>query len=83
MSGTFYSKRGEGVTDLKPCPFCGRAVKIIQIPPSGYSAFYLHHDYAVAIVHEERGVCIGDSLASYRQDEESMMIDLWNRRVNE
>lgn len=71
------------MAELKPCPFCGRAVKIIQIPPSGYRRHYFNDEYAVAIVHEERGECIGDSLASYRQDEESMMIDLWNRRAKE
>lgn len=71
------------MTVLKPCPFCGRAVKVIQVDPSGYAVAYLHHDYAVAIVHEGEGECIGDSLASYRQGEESKMIELWNRRVSE
>lgn len=69
--------------ELKPCPFCGRAVKVIQVDPSGYAAYYLHHDYAVAIVHEGEEECIGDNLASYSQDEESKMVDLWNRRAKE
>lgn len=71
------------MTELKPCPFCGRAVKVIQVDPSGYIRHYFNEEYVVAIVHEERGECIGDSLASYRQDEESKMVELWNRRVRE
>ena len=71
--------------ELKPCPFCGREVKIIHVEPSGYSAKYFGDEYAAAIVHEERWgkECIIDNLFGCNQREESMMIDLWNRRVKE
>lgn len=71
------------MTELKPCPFCGRAVKVIHVEPSGYAVAYLNHDYAVAIAHVGEGECVIDSLMSYSQREESMMIDLWNRRAKE
>ena len=69
---------------LKPCPFCGRAVKIIHVDPSGYNAAYFGDEYAVAIEHIGDGKCFIDDLStSYDQREESMMIELWNRRVRE
>ena len=72
--------------NLKPCPFCGRAVKIIHTEPCGYCATYFGDEYAAAIVHEERwegGCIIDDNPPSATQREESKMIDLWNRRVEE
>ena len=71
------------LTDLKPCPFCGRVVKIIHVEPSGYNVAYFNDEYAVAIAHAGEGECVIDSLMSFNQREESMMIDLWNRRVSE
>lgn len=69
--------------DLKPCPFCGRAVKVIHTAPSGYNVAYFNDEYAVAIEHEGEGECVIDSLMSFNQREESMMIDMWNRRARE
>lgn len=71
------------MSELKPCPFCGRAVKIIHVDPSGYNVAHYSDEYAVAIVHADEGKCIIDNLMSCNQREESMMIDLWNRRVKE
>lgn len=73
------------MTELKPCPFCGRAVKIIHTEPCGYNATYFGDEYACVIVHEERWgeECIVDNLDGCDQREESKMIDLWNRRVKE
>lgn len=71
------------MSELKPCPFCGRAVKIIHVDPSGYNVAYFNDEYAVAIAHEGKGECIAKYLMSYSQREESMMIDLWNRRAME
>lgn len=71
------------MTDLKPCPFCGREVKIIHTEPCGYDATYFGDEYAVAIVHIGEGKCVIDNLGACNQREESMMIDLWNRRVEE
>ena len=71
------------MTNLKPCPFCGRAVKVIHVEPSGYNVSHFSDEYAVAIVHTVEGKCIIDNLMSYNQREESMMIELWNRRVRE
>lgn len=71
------------MTDLKPCPFCGRAVKIIHVDPSGYNVTHFNDEYAVAITHTGEGECVIDSLMAYDQREESMMIELWNRRVKE
>lgn len=70
---------------LKPCPFCGRAVEIIHVNPSGFNVAYFNDEYAVAIVHkgEGEGECVIDSLMAYNQREVSMMIELWNRRVKE
>lgn len=69
--------------DLKPCPFCGRAVEIIHVDPCGYAVAYHSDEYAVAIAHKGEGECIAKYLMSYSQREESMMIDLWNRRAKE
>lgn len=78
------SRECEPAPILKPCPFCGRAVKIIHVEPSGYNATHFSDEYAVAIVHaDEDGKCIIDNLMSCNQREESMMIALWNRRVND
>lgn len=71
------------MTELKPCPFCGRAVKIVHTEPCGYDATYFGDEYAVAIVHEWGEKCVIDNLGACNQREESMMIDLWNRRVKE
>lgn len=71
------------MTELKPCPFCGRAVEIIHVEPSGYNVAYFNDEYAVAIAHIGERECIANYLMSYSQREESMMIDLWNRRVSE
>ena len=71
------------MTELKPCPFCGRAVKIIHVDPSGYNVAHYNDEYAVAIVHTGEEECVIDSLTAYDQREESMMIELWNRRVKE
>ena len=79
---TLYCEEGR-MTELKPCPFCGRAVKIIHVDPSGYNAAYFGDEYAVAITHTGEGECVIDSLMAYDQREESMMIELWNRRVKE
>lgn len=69
-------------TELKPCPFCGRAVKIIHVEPSGYNVTHFSDEYATEIVHiDEDERCIIDKLMSCNQREESMMIELWNRRV--
>lgn len=70
------------MTELKPCPFCGHEVEIIHAEPSGYNAAYFNDEYAVAIAHTGEGECIATHLMSFNQREESMMIDLWNRRVN-
>lgn len=78
------SRECEPASILKPCPFCGRAVKIIHVEPSGYDVAHFSDEYAVAIVHaDEVGKCIIDNLMSCNQREESMMIALWNRRVND
>jgi len=72
--------------NLKPCPFCGRAVKIIQVDPCGFNATYYGDEYACVIVHKERwegGCIIDDSPPSSNQREESKMVELWNRRVRE
>ena len=71
------------MTELKPCPFCGRAVKIIHVDPSGYNVAYSNDEYATIIVHAKGERCIIDYLMSCNQREESMMIDLWNRRAKE
>ena len=71
------------MTDLKPCPFCGRAVKIIHVEPSGYNVSHFSDEYAVAIAHTGEGKCIIGNLMSCNQREESMMVDLWSRRVGE
>ena len=70
-------------SELKPCPFCGRAVKIIHAEPSGYNVAYFNDEYAVAIAHAGEGECVIDSLMSFNQREESMMANLWNRRASE
>ena len=72
------------MSELKPCPFCGRAVKIIHVDPSGYNVAHYSDEYATEIVHtDENERCIIDELMSCNQREESMMIELWNRRVKE
>lgn len=70
-------------TVLKSCPFCGRAVKIIHVEPSGYNVSHFSDEYAVAIVHAGEGKCIIDNLMSCNHREESMMVELWNRRMKE
>lgn len=71
------------MTELKSCPFCGRAVEIIHVDPCGYAVAYRSDEYAVAIAHTGEGECIATYLMSFNQREESMMIDLWNRRMKE
>lgn len=71
------------MTELKSCPFCGRAVEIIHVDPSGYNVAYFNDEYAVAIAHIGEGECISTHLMSFNKREESMVIDLWNRRVKE
>ena len=69
--------------ELKPCPFCGRAVKIIHVDPSGFNAARFNDEYAVSIEHIGNGECVIDELmlTSCGQREESLFIELWNRRV--
>ena len=69
--------------ELKPCPFCGRAVRIIHTDPSGYCVAYYNDEYAISIEHIGDGECVIDDLmlTSCSQREESLFIELWNRRV--
>lgn len=70
------------MSELKPCPFCGRAVKIIYVDPSGYNATHYSDEYAVTIVHtDEREKCIIDNLMSCNKRDMLTMIKLWNKRV--
>ena len=81
MMDSVIMQRGDRMSELKQCPFCGETVSIQLIYPRLYEPS-MNHPFAV--------VCYGcDLLFGYdvdyggRFDSEAEAIEAWNRRISE
>lgn len=57
--------------ELKPCPFCGGAAKLVEVEPSGY------------VVECTNGICNASTNIRYScgDDAVPLVVEQWNRRT--
>ena len=76
------------MAELKPCPFCGGAVRIIETTDDDGFSYYLvsrglEDNRCRCRVFMESGLFHRTSSKSRKQIERKLLVDAWNRRSND
>ena len=71
-----YERRGKTMDDLKPCPFCGREVTLVQFAP------VFRHDIWVIVHKEKEPICFLWHSNGYEGKNKEDVKKLWNQRTD-
>lgn len=79
-------QRGEPMTDLKPCPFCGNEMDgypdyTITFKRDRRKIFGIYHE--ICTLKCNRCSCTVKQAGATREEAEKHVANLWNRRVGE
>ena len=72
---TDLMEKGKTMNDLKPCPFCGRKVRLVNVSEVGFKC-----DIWVIVHEEKEPVCFLWHNKGY-EGKKKDIVKLWNQRI--
>lgn len=72
--GSVLTEKGKTMNDLKPCPFCGRKVRLVNVSEVGFKC-----DIWVIVHEEKEPVCFLWHNKGY-EGKKKDIVKLWNQR---